>query len=173
MPGDGAGGFAANVAYTFIAIARRSASGPARPCRRLLSGLNPSDGLAAARRSDSAGISFERGDDEAMTARGEVPRHEFMHRCSAMPRQGVEVRRDDELSDADTPIWVLSIYREATEVDLEENHYLERVGEILWNTLLAIRHCPFCGERLSGDPDRDAFPVRHFDHTGRNMQERC
>ena len=78
----------------------------------------------------------------------------LMHRCSAMPQQGVEIRRDGELSDAGPPDWVLSVYREAGESDLEENHYLEEVGQILWNTFLVIRHGPFCGEQLSGDSGR-------------------
>ena len=89
-----------------------------------------------------------------------------------MPRHGVKIRRDDDLSNGDPPDWVLRIYREATESDLEQNHYLEEVGQILWNTVLAIRHCPFCGEQLSGDSDRGAFPARHFDYAGRSMQER-
>lgn len=112
------------------------------------------------------------GDDEVMTFAKEVPRCGFMHQCPAMPQQGVEIRRDDELTDADTPNWVLSIYREATEGDLEENHHLEQVGGIVWNTLLAIRHCPFCGERLPGDSDSGAFPARHFDYAGWSVKER-
>jgi len=92
-----------------------------------------------------------------------------MHQCSAIPRQGVEIRRDNE---SDSPLWVLSIYRKATERDLEQNHYLEQAGEILWNTLLAIRHCPFCGERLSGASELGAFLPRHFDYGGWDVKER-
>ena len=89
-----------------------------------------------------------------------------------MPRQGVEIRRDGELSDADPPDWVLSIYREATESDLAENHYLEEVGQTIWNTLIGIRHCPYCGRRLPGDSDPGPFHARHFDYAGWNMQVR-
>jgi hypothetical protein len=107
-----------------------------------------------------------------MRSEGEAAGYAWTHQCPAMPRQGVEIRRDDELSDADPPDWVLSIYRQATESDLEQNHYLEEVGETIWNTLIAIRHCPFCGERLSDDSDLGAYPAKHFDYAGWNMQER-
>jgi hypothetical protein len=107
-----------------------------------------------------------------MTFAREEPRYVAIHQCSAMPRQGIEIRQGNELSDADPSDWVLSIYREATEGDLEENHSLEQVGEIIWNTFLVIRHCPFCGERLSGDSDTRALLARHFDYAGWDMEER-
>ena len=107
-----------------------------------------------------------------MTFAGEEHGYGLEHQCPAMPQQGVEIRRCAELGDGDTPAWVLSIYREATEDDLEQNHYLEEVGEILWNTLLAIRHCPFCGEQLPGDSDAGALSASHFDYSGWSVEER-
>jgi len=46
--------------------------------------------------------------------------------------------------------WQVTFSREATEEDLENNHYLEEVGEVMWSLVAEITHCPYCGEKLMG-----------------------
>lgn len=60
--------------------------------------------------------------------------------------------------------WRLIIRREATEDDLEENHYLEEEGETLWETSLEITHCPFCGMSLLGKKDKMYEDYGKFSH---------
>jgi len=45
--------------------------------------------------------------------------------------------------------WQLVIEREATEKDIEENHYLENIGDQLWSVVAEINYCPYCGMRLN------------------------
>ncbi|MBT6457171.1 MAG: hypothetical protein HOK37_16715, partial [Gammaproteobacteria bacterium] len=53
------------------------------------------------------------------------------HTCHALPKSGVYLHFDDEV-----PAWTLNIQKEASESDLEENHHLENVGDIIWLTSL-------------------------------------
>lgn len=43
----------------------------------------------------------------------------------------------------------LFVERLATANDLQENHYLEEVGDTLWATAVEIRCCPYCGVELT------------------------
>ena len=45
-------------------------------------------------------------------------------------------------------------YREATEEDLQENHHLETLGELIEYADIGIECCPFCGQKL--DENREA-----------------
>ncbi len=67
------------------------------------------------------------------------------HSCNALPKSGVYLHFEDAV-----PAWTLNIQKEATESDLEENHYLENTGDVIWSTHLNILFCPFCGMRLPG-----------------------
>lgn len=66
------------------------------------------------------------------------------HNCEALPKTGCSIYIEE-----DDPAWTLSIYKEATESDLEENHHLENIGDIIWGTRIEILYCPFCGEKLT------------------------
>lgn len=77
------------------------------------------------------------------------------HRCDWLPPEGVFVVSADQYLDGDAWSWCLVVQREATERDLEQNHYLEVVGETIWYTVVGIAHCPYRGARL---PDEDAKP---------------
>lgn len=95
-----------------------------------------------------------------------------LHACRDFPEHGVTIQRASDLRDDDSLGWVLSIYREATEEDLGENHYLEQIGELIWNTRLEIRHCPFCGEKLA--PTESKMPPsspKHYDYSGWSVKE--
>ena len=87
------------------------------------------------------------------------------HACDLMPATGVYLT----FTPREDSTWILTIQREATEEDLEENHYLEDVGDTLWTTELAIRCCPFCGEVLPGveSGKKTTFgEFRHIDSSG-------
>lgn len=49
----------------------------------------------------------------------------------------------------------LNINHVATEQDLDENSYLEEVGQTIYSVVLNVRYCPYCGVKLgegSGEP---------------------
>ena len=43
---------------------------------------------------------------------------------------------------------LLNINHVATEQDLEENHYLEEVGQTIEHVTVNVLFCPYCGEKL-------------------------
>lgn len=45
--------------------------------------------------------------------------------------------------------WLLNINRVATEQDLEENNYLETLGQTIDSIEVNILYCPYCGEQLN------------------------
>jgi hypothetical protein len=85
---------------------------------------------------------------------------EKSHHCKTLP-ESVCIEKDDGYF-GNGENWVLVVTRSATEEDLEENHYLEEVGETIWCTVAEISHCPYCGKFLGevrgGDPE-----TAHFD----------
>lgn len=69
------------------------------------------------------------------------------HNCDKLPKRGIYISTGRERIH-DQSSWVLRVSREATEQDLEENHYLEEVGEEIWSVAVEIAFCPYCGESL-------------------------
>ena len=84
-----------------------------------------------------------------------------IHKCKYLPVTGVCVA----CPEIKEPIWMLYIRREAIEQDLEENHYLETIGQTIWTTEIEIICCPFCGEHLSNLENRDLQSYGKFQHT--------
>jgi hypothetical protein len=87
------------------------------------------------------------------------------HHCSCMPDSGISLFTEPRnLSQRES--WIMSISRMATEQDLEENNHLECVGDIIWQTLIEVTHCPYCGISLYKDakdiPDTFDEPI-HVD----------
>ncbi len=70
-----------------------------------------------------------------------------VHKCTSQPK-GVFIEYSGEVFHDDFT-WQISYLREATEEDLENNHYLEQVGEILWSFVAELKYCPYCGLELS------------------------
>ena len=69
-----------------------------------------------------------------------------VHECRKQP-SGIRIECSrDTFHDAFT--WQLTFCREATEEDLQNNHYLEQVGEEIWSLVAEISHCPYCGKEL-------------------------
>ncbi len=81
------------------------------------------------------------------------------HECNSLPEHYVYLD-----SDEDSPSWIMTIQKEATESDLEENAHLEEVGEIIWTTRIEILYCPFCGKPLPGLESIDQADYGQFEH---------
>jgi len=69
----------------------------------------------------------------------------LLHQCNKMPKNGVEVNYSSENVFRKTGTWLLVVRREATLADLEMSHILVEEGEPIWETVIEITHCPFCG----------------------------
>lgn len=94
-----------------------------------------------------------------------------IHDCKFLPKSGVLIYKDCTLGENNRNPWCLHIQREATEKDLEENGYLENIGDIIWQTCVEIVYCPYCGEKL----EKEEFPAgfgkfRHMDFSGWDMK---
>ena len=63
----------------------------------------------------------------------------LIHHCVQMPRAGVSICWAAARFDSEDPGWCLFVERVATANDLQENHYLEEVGDTLWTTAVEIR----------------------------------
>ena len=68
------------------------------------------------------------------------------HVCESLPNSvRIEFSRDTFHKSF---TWQIVFTREATEEDLESNHYLENVGEEMWSLFAEITNCPYCGKKL-------------------------
>ncbi|MBF8221034.1 hypothetical protein IHD13_00045 [Halomonas sp. 328] len=85
---------------------------------------------------------------------------ERIHHCETLP-ESVRIEKDGGYFGKEEN-WVLVVTRLATDEDLEENHYLEEVGETIWCTVAEISHCPYCGKFLGEIRGRDP-KTAHFD----------
>ena len=71
----------------------------------------------------------------------------------------------DEFLGDEKHIWNMIIDRTAEETDLEENHYLEEIGDTIWQTVSEIYCCPFCGESLSSSREQvKSANIVHYDN---------
>jgi len=57
--------------------------------------------------------------------------------------------------------WLLNLSKTATEEDLDENHYLETVGQMIYQVAVNITFCPYCGAKLDGSTT-DFIPSFEF-----------
>lgn len=87
-----------------------------------------------------------------------------LHQCHQLPIQGIQIIQNIEYQGFDEKSWCLQIIREASEEDLEESTYFNEVGETIWETIIEISHCPYCGDLL---PDSHGSPEKfiHFDYS--------
>ena len=65
--------------------------------------------------------------------------------------------------------WQLVVTREASAYDLENNHYLEHLGDEVWSTVVEINNCPFCGMKLRDEQLSD-IDFAHFDSSGWSVE---
>lgn len=83
-----------------------------------------------------------------------------IHKCRYQ-HAGVRIEYSRNYSH-DNYTWQLIITREATELDIENNHILEQVGETIWDTFVEINNCPYCGEKLRHTA-LETIEFTHFD----------
>ena len=81
-----------------------------------------------------------------------------MHKCKDMELVGAWIDIQDGQCE-------LNISRTATEEDLEENHHLEEVGEIIESVVISVSFCPYCGEKLLKNQGEHIPPFRHNDYS--------
>ena len=70
-----------------------------------------------------------------------------LHQCNQMP-DGIHVQKSINFGNQEST-WQLVVERSATESDLEENHYLEQVGDTIWSVSVEVNFCPYCGATLN------------------------
>jgi len=70
---------------------------------------------------------------------------QLQHTCPRLPN-GVAIY---ELAPEQAGCWILQVFREAGAEDLEENHRLEELGDLMNSTSVGIVYCPYCGTKLS------------------------
>lgn len=83
------------------------------------------------------------------------------HECKQLP-EGVYLESSDD--DDQEFSWLLYIEREASETNLEENHYLEKIGDSIWTTMLEVIYCPYCGAKLPGTEKINIKSYGKFSH---------
>jgi len=89
------------------------------------------------------------------------------HICNAQtPGVTIEYSRDCFHEDF---TWQLSIVKEATENDLNENHFIENIGDDVWSTVIEINNCPFCGAKLRKNILTEVEFV-HYDSSGWSIE---
>ena len=86
------------------------------------------------------------------------------HTCTAQPGNGIGVYRAEHFLNGENWEWCLVVQRLATESDLEENHYLENIGDTIRATAVGISHCPFCGYLLPDAKQSMSPPGAEYQH---------
>ena len=86
------------------------------------------------------------------------------HKCKALPGNGLGIYRAENFLSGGSWEWCLVVQRLATAEDLEENHYLEDIGDAIWTTVVEISHCPFCGELLPDARPSPSSPEAAFQY---------
>lgn len=87
-----------------------------------------------------------------------------IHECKNLPEGTMVVYSYSECKE-DKNCWSLVIQKEATEDDLVENSYFENIGDTVWETVVEILHCPYCGKQLS-EKFKNGGKFRCIDHSG-------
>lgn len=89
----------------------------------------------------------------------------LIHDCGQIPNSGIAIRCGSAFFENEDLSWCLFIERLATEEDLQENHYLEEIGEQIWTTAVEIKFCPYCGvELLTNKPGGLTEEFGYFVH---------
>ena len=58
--------------------------------------------------------------------------------------------------------WWLHLLQNATQEDLENNHFLEMEGETMTLVMLPVKHCPYCGKQLQPGDVEPQFSHQDF-----------
>ncbi len=71
-----------------------------------------------------------------------------LHQCDQLPDKGLQIFFPHKESECFQNSWNLIVRKNATSEDLEKNHHLDEIGETIWQTVIEITHCPYCGVEL-------------------------
>jgi hypothetical protein len=58
--------------------------------------------------------------------------------------------------------WWLHLSKNATQEDLENNHFLEMEGEIMTLVMITVKYCPYCGTQLQHNNAEPQFSYQDF-----------
>lgn len=78
------------------------------------------------------------------------------HQCASMALAEAWVKKSE-------CGWLLNINKVATEQDLEKNHYLEEVGQTIYQVAINIKYCPYCGSKLDDLNDTTVPSFEFYD----------
>lgn len=78
------------------------------------------------------------------------------HQCESMPLAEAWIEKSEQG-------WVLNINKVATKQDLENNHYLEYVGQTIYQVAVNIKFCPYCGSKLDDTRDIKIPSFKFYD----------
>lgn len=78
------------------------------------------------------------------------------HQCAATQRDTCSIYLHEDSS------WWLHLSQNATQHDLENNHFLEMEGEIMTLVMLPVKHCPYCGKQLQPGDVEPQFSHQDF-----------
>jgi hypothetical protein len=81
------------------------------------------------------------------------------HQCESLALAEVWIEKGEQG-------WQLNINKTATEQDLEENHYLETVGQTIYQVSVNVSFCPYCGSKFGGSDDSCIPSVELYDFSG-------
>ena len=70
------------------------------------------------------------------------------HECELTNNETRQVIYSKNIDSEFQNVWNLVLRRAADLHDLEENHFLESEGDIVWEATIEILFCPFCGIKL-------------------------
>ncbi len=90
-----------------------------------------------------------------------------VHECTCQ-FSGIRIEKSRDYFHEDFT-WLIVIERVATEMDLEENHYIENIGDQIWSVVAEINHCPYCGMQLS-ECKKEKKNFALFDSSGWSVQ---
>jgi hypothetical protein len=91
-----------------------------------------------------------------------------VHECE-FQSEGICIEYSDSYF-GDGKSWKMTIMRLAAEDNVQENHYLDDVGDVIWRTVVTVNNCPFCGLKLSLAPNAE-IEMMHIDSSGWSSKE--
>ena len=94
-----------------------------------------------------------------------------IYKCKSLTKKGIEVIYTKNGIEGFQSLWNLIIRKVSTWEDLEQNHHLEEVGQTIWETILEISHCPYCGVSLNFGDGACKGNFVHLDRSGWSLSK--
>ena len=97
-----------------------------------------------------------------------------IHKCEYIPKNGVYLKKDykSNLKNASWSLIIQCVALEDFEDDLEPDAYLPIKGDVLWETVVEIHNCPYCGVELNSSPSKSKYPegLFHVEYSEGNIE---